>query len=344
MNHPAGNGSAPALPKAIFLCDKPENVSRVWNAQQLQRLSRWVALPRRALTSADMEAHCEWLAETTVIFSTWGMPRLGPEQLALLPNLRAVFYAAGTVKAFAQPLWERNVLIVSAASANAVPVAEFTLAQILFGLKLGWQHVRHVREYPPVKKWNRLAVPGAYNATVGIISLGMIGSKLCELLGHFALRKIACDPYVGPDRMAELGAIPATLEEVFRESDVVTVHTPWLQETESMITGSLVASMKPGATLINTSRGALVREDELVGVLRERQDLTAFLDVTCPEPPLPHSPLYELPNVVITPHIAGSMGAEVFRMSDLMIEEFRAWQENRPLRHVVSPEQVLMAA
>jgi phosphoglycerate dehydrogenase-like enzyme len=325
--------------KGAFLAKDPATLKRVWGTRQRERLASLVELPDEILSPETLGAHADWLAETRVIFSTWGMPNLTAEELDLMPNLQAVFYAAGTVKGFAEPLFDRNVTVVSAWAANAVPVAEFTLSQILFGLKLGWQHHRQFRDNPGPEGWNQLPIPGVYGATVGIVSMGMIGRKVCQLLQPFQVRKLAYDPFVRDETLRELGAERAeNLEEVFASGDVVTVHTPWLKETEGIITGRLLAQMKPNATFINTSRGALVGEDELIEVLRARPDLTAVLDVTHPEPPEKNSPLYSLPNIVLTPHIAGSMGAEVLRMSDLMIEEFLLWAEGQPLRYAVTRE------
>ncbi len=325
--------------KAAFLAGGPDIVHRVWGPRQQERLAGLVDLHPAVITPASLADHSEWLADTRVIFSTWSMPRLTPEQLALMPNLQAVFYAAGTVKSFADPLFDRDVTVVSAWAANAIPVAEFTLSQILFSLKLGWQHVRQLHNAPGPEGFRHLEIPGVYGTTVGIVSLGMIGSKLCQLLQPFALRKLAYDPFVPGETLRELGAARAeSLEEVFSQGDVVTIHTPWLKETEGIVTGELLAAMKPNATFINTSRGALVREDELIDVMRSRPDLTAILDVTWPEPPAAGSPLYELENIVLTPHIAGSVGGEVLRMADLMIEEFLLWAEGRPLRYAVTRE------
>ena len=97
-------------------------------------------------------------------------------------------------------------------------------------------------------------------------------------------------------------------------------------------------SMREGATFINTGRGAQVVEGDLIRVLTERPDLTALLDVTFPEPPESDSPLWTLPNVWITPHIGGSVGDEVVRMADCVIEEFIAWESGKPLRFQVTRE------
>jgi phosphoglycerate dehydrogenase-like enzyme len=105
-----------------------------------------------------------------------------------------------------------------------------------------------------------------------------------------------------------------------------------------MITGAHIASMKQGATFINTARGAIVRENEMIEVLKQRPDLQAVLDVTYPEPPAAGSPLYTLPNVILTPHIAGSMDAECRRMGRYMVEELRRYVAGKPLRWEVTRE------
>jgi phosphoglycerate dehydrogenase-like enzyme len=124
-----------------------------------------------------------------------------------------------------------------------------------------------------------------------------------------------------------------SLEEAFAISDVISCHTPLLKETERMIRGAHFASMKRGATFLNTARGAIVAEDEMIDVLRERDDLFAVLDVTQNLEPEAGSPLYELENVLITPHIAGSLGPECIRMGHLMVEELHRFLNRKPLRY-----------
>jgi phosphoglycerate dehydrogenase-like enzyme len=280
------------------------------------------------------------LRETEIIFSTWGMPSMGHEELDQLPDLRAIFYAAGSVKEFAGPFLDRGILVFSAWAANAIPVAEYTLSQILFALKQGWLHQRHLRVNPGPHGWMGIPTTGAYGASVGIISLGVIGSKVSDFLAPFDIRRLAYDPFVPEESMAERDIIPATLGEIFETADVVSVHTPWLKETEGMITGKMLGSMKWGSTFINTSRGALVREEEMIEVLSERPDLTAVLDVTCDEPPKPDSALYTLPNVIMTPHIAGAKGNEVRRLADWMLDECEAWLLGEPVRYEVTLENI----
>lgn len=116
---------------------------------------------------------------------------------------------------------------------------------------------------------------------------------------------------------------------------MITCHTPWLPETEGLLNGQLFRQMKPGANFINTARGAVVNEPELIEVLRERPDLFAVLDVTWPEPPIAGSPFYSLPNVILTPHVAGTMNDECRRMGRMMVDELERWLAGQPLRHQV---------
>jgi len=129
-----------------------------------------------------------------------------------------------------------------------------------------------------------------------------------------------------------------SLDQLFRESDVISLHTPSLPATKGMITGAHFAAMKPNATFINTARGAVVRETEMIEVLTHRPDLQAVLDVTDPEPPKPESPLYTLPNVVLTPHIAGSQNNECRRMGHYMVEELGRYLAGQPLKWQINQE------
>ena len=155
---------------------------------------------------------------------------------------------------------------------------------------------------------------------------------------------IAFDPYAMPETAARLGVTLVPLMEIFRQADVVSLHTTWLPETEGMICREHFAAMKPGATFINTARGAIVREDEMANVLQARPDLYALLDVTCPEPPLPGSPLLALQNVIITPHIAGADTNECKRNGQYVIDELRRYLRGEPLRFAVTREKSALMA
>lgn len=285
--------------------------------------------------ASDLMARPEDLANAEVFFSTWGVPKLDEAFLKAAPRLKAIFYAAGSVKGFATPeAYDRGVVIASAWAANAVPVAEYTLATVLLSLKQFWAYARRVNE---TRRFGHdLEVAGAYRSKVGLISLGAVGKLVARKLGSFELDLLAFDPFADAEAAQELGVSLISLEEIFSTCEVVSLHTPWLPETEGLITGKLVRSMKKGATLINTSRGAVINETELCEALAERPDLTAILDVTHPEPPRPDSPLFDLPNAIVTPHIAGSLYGEITRMGQWMVDEFLRYHANQPLKHVVT--------
>jgi phosphoglycerate dehydrogenase-like enzyme len=292
----------------------------------------------------EVAENSEALREAEVIFSTWGAPSIDLAFLERTPNLRAFFYAAGSVKSWLHPeTLSRGVTVCSAAAANAVPVAEFTLAVVLLSLK---QAFRYLRSLPEDHGWldSRDLIRGNYGSKVGIVSLGLTGISVVEKLRPFDLELQAYDPFFDPDAARELGVTLVSLEQIFADCDVVSIHTPLLRETARMIDGRLVASMKHGATLINTSRGRVVNEVELYDVLKARPDLSAFLDVTDPEPPTNDSPLWKLKNAFVTPHIAGSLGAECERMSQLMVDEFDRLRKDEPLRHAIQAERLPISA
>jgi len=327
---------------AVLLAQK-DQLASAYPAALREEIGRSVELIPGEIDGREWERHAELLAGVDLIFSTWGMPRLDARFLAAAPRLKAVFYAAGTVKGFATPeAYARGIVISSAWVANAIPVAEYSLGVILLSLKRFWSHV----SVAPADKFRHasLPIPGCYGTKVGLLSLGAVGREVAKLLSGFELEVQAYDPHADPGKAAALGVTMVGLKELFSESDVVSIHAPWIPETENMVGGDLVRSMKQGATLLNTARGSVVNEAEVCRALLERPDITAILDVTHPEPPLPDSPLRTLSNVILTPHIAGSLGGEIARMGRWMVDEMKRFVDGQPLRHSVSQEMLARMA
>ena len=149
---------------------------------------------------------------------------------------------------------------------------------------------------------------------------------------------IAYDPFLTPERARELNVESVSLLEVFERSLVVSNHTPDLDSTRGVLTDTHFDAMRDGATFVNTGRGAQVVEEDLIRVMSARSDLTALLDVTSPEPPAEDSALWTLPNVIISPHVGGTIGDEVVRLADCVIEEFERWNAGEALECEVTPE------
>ncbi|HYD84650.1 MAG TPA: NAD(P)-dependent oxidoreductase, partial [Opitutus sp.] len=213
--------------------------------------------------------------------------------------------------------------------------AEYVFAQVILCLKQVWPQMLAV-------KANRGYVHGAhcphgsYRSTVGLIGLGHVGRLVAQRLKTLEVTTMAFDPYVGQAEAARLGVQLSSLDEVFAASNVVSCHVPELPETAGLLCGRHFRAMRAGAAFINTARGSVVREGELIEVLRERPDLLALLDVTEPEPPVPQSPLYELPNVLLTPHLAGSVGAECRRLGQCIVEDVERFARGERIEHEIT--------
>lgn len=315
----------------------------IYGSGLTEEISRRVNLLAPPMTAEEAMKRPELLARVEVIFSGWGMAKLDAAFLAAAPKLQAVFYGAGSVRGFTtDESWARGIQIVSAYAMNAVPVSEYTIATVLLSLKNFWRHAFEAKRRGKFEE--RAVCAGGYGSTVGLISLGMIGRMVRERLRAFDLKVIAYDPFVTPEQAAAMDVEMVTLDEVFRRGDVVSLHTPWLKETEGMIQGRHFELMKERASFLNTARGAVVDEAGLTEVFARRTDLTAILDVTWPEPPAEGSALWTLPNVILTPHIAGSMDNECRRMGRLMIDEFDRWTRGDSMQWLISKEKAALLA
>lgn len=315
------------LPKAVFLSTPgaEHNLERVFPPEVRQCLKRMVNLREAPILPETLEENREVLRQARFAFSTWGMPSLTEEQIGeYLPKLEAVFYGAGSVQMFARPFLEKGIAVHSAWGANAVPVAEYALAQILLANKGFFQSVRRFKEEDRGRAARYAqAFPGNYRAKVGILGAGMIGSLVCRMLGDYHVDVLLYDPFASDEKVKSLGAVRATLEEIFEQCQTISNHIANNPQTRGMLDYRLFSRMKPNAVFLNTGRGAQVVEADLVRAMREEPGRTAVLDVTDPEPPMYGHDFYALPNVLLTPHIAGSSGNEVERMGAFMAEECR---------------------
>ncbi|MBB5790792.1 hydroxyacid dehydrogenase [Jiangella mangrovi] len=285
------------------------------------------------------------LGSTDVLLTSWGCPPLEAAVLDAAPRLRAVLHAAGSVKHHVtDACWDRDLAVTTAADANAVPVAEFTLAAILAAGKRAHAFAAGFRTHPGELAW-RHDITGVsnYRRTVGVVGFSRIGRRVVDLLRPFDLTVLVADPYANPAAVTAAGAEPAGLDDLLTRSDTVTLHAPALPETHHLIDARSCALMNDGATLINTARGALVDHAALSAEC-ETGRLHAVLDVTDPEPLPPDSPLYRLPNVVLTPHIAGAMGTECHRLTTLALDELERLVRGEPLQHRVHRTELVVQA
>ncbi|HET6430271.1 MAG TPA: hydroxyacid dehydrogenase [Phycisphaerae bacterium] len=328
---------------AAALFGHPEAVDRVYAEGRRERLADLTALFDQVVHAANLDEHLPSLADVEVIFATWGQPKLSAGHLEAMPNLKALFYAAGSVHGFAAPLLDRGAMVVSAWKVNGRRVAEFTLAQILLAAK-GYFRNRCRYHAGRGDRAGAFHCPGLFEFPVSILGAGAIGRQLISLLKPFSVRVMVFDPFLRDDEARELGVERVSLAEAFERGMVVSNHVANNPATRGMIGRELLERLPAGATFINTGRGATVVEDDLVAALRRRSDLTALLDVTDPEPPPPDSPLFDLPNAHLTTHIAGSIGREVIRMADYVIDQYLNWRHGRQIDGRVTAEMLATMA
>lgn len=280
------------------------------------------------------------LGEADILVTGWGCPMLTPDVLRAAPNLKLIAHAAGTVKYTIDPLaYEMGIAVTHAADANAVPVAEFTLASIIFANKRAFELRDLYRSDPSRRSAYALMDDriGNYRRTIGLVGASRIGRKVAAMLSGFDYSVLLYDPYVEKGdpiaRQVEL----VDLDTLMARSDVVSIHAPSLPSTRAMIGAAQLQLMADGATFINTARGALVDEAALVAELQTGR-IQAVIDVTDPEIPPTSSPLFQLPNVFLTPHIAGAVGTERGRLGQMAVDEVERFVRREPLHYKVEPE------
>jgi phosphoglycerate dehydrogenase-like enzyme len=334
------------LPR-LSLAMNPERTQHLLTPKALERLSQSVdILDVRRICDFHDPAVKDQLEQTDILLTGWGCPEIGVRELALMPRLRLISHAAGTVKYFlSQAVFERGITVCSAAEANAQPVAEFTLAMILLAGKRTFDFRRMYekdRERENVEHLKSQAI-GNLGLTVGIVGASRIGRRVINLLQPFDLDRTLFDPFLSAAEAEKLGVRSVPLDELMAVSDVISLHAPSLPQTRHMISADALARMKDGATLINTARGALVDEAALLVELKTGR-IEAVIDVTDPEVPPQDSPFYSLPNVFLTPHIAGAVGLERARLGDMAIAEIERFCRAAPLQQQVRPEHLELIA
>ncbi|MCJ7752150.1 MAG: hydroxyacid dehydrogenase [Armatimonadetes bacterium] len=325
------------MKQAIFLLQAGSR-DQIYSPEVVGEIQRLVTLTDCSEMARNLDAVRPALADAEIILSGWGMMRMDQEFLDAAPRLGAVLYGAGSVRGcLTDEFWERNILLTSTYAANGIPVVEYTIASIVIGLKqalISSAMTCRERTFTASE-----TAPGLYGAKIGVIGAGMVGAGVLERLQSYDVTTYCCDPFLSDERARQLGTTKLDLDEMFRSCDAVSLHAASLPSTKHMIVGAHLRSMKEGAVFINTARGRIVKEDEMIEVLREGR-IFAFIDVTDPEPPAPDSLLYTLPNVFLTPHCAGAVGKDIYRQGEYVLEELKRFLKGDPLRYPVTKEMM----
>ncbi|MGE5405216.1 MAG: phosphoglycerate dehydrogenase [Candidatus Saccharibacteria bacterium] len=217
-------------------------------------------------------------------------------------NLKVVGRAGnGIDNIVVEPCTRRGILVANTPDSNTISAAEQTIALLLASCR----NIPEANHFLKGGKWDRKPFRGTelYDKTVGIVGLGRIGSMVAERLAAFNMKVIAYDPYIPDERFARFGAEKKnTLEELVKESDIITVHTPRNEETMGMIGENEFAIAKDGVRVVNCARGGIINEAALLKALKSGKVASAGLDVFEEEPAI-NNPLFEYKNVVVTPHL-----------------------------------------
>lgn len=307
------------------------------------RLDRFVDLHPETITDFAV-VDDQVMAGLDVLITGWRSPHVDIPSLERMPGLRAVIHAGGSVKSHVYPVvWERGIQVSSAAAVNAVPVAEFSMAMILLASKRVLPFsAAYQRQQAPLDIEGRYLDIGANGLAVGIVGASSVGRRLLTMLQPTDVVPLVYDPHVDEADIAALGGHKVSLERVM-SCAVVSLHVPSLPETHRMIGAPELALMPEGGTLINTARGSVLDHDALLAEVEDDR-LFAVLDTTDPEPLPPGHPFYSSARVLLTPHVAGSLGNELHRLGGSAVSEVERLVSGEPLRHPVRAENLLTLA
>lgn len=330
MSSPSIVVAMPADLRAQFF--RPQDTAR------LEALGDVAALPTPKDYRSDAAARL--LRSAEIVVTGWGTDVIDAGILASAPALRAVVHTGGSVRSIVTPaVYDRGIQVSSQTAANAEPVAEYTVAMIMLAAKDTFRSARVYRELRGFVDRGRLfPTAGLFIRKVGIIGLSRISLRVIELLRPFGAEIMVYSRHLDAEQAKELGVRAVELGELMGTCEVISLHSASLPSSQGMIHAGLLASIKDGATFINTARGELVDQDALTEELKTGR-FDAILDVTAPDVTAPGSPLWDLPNVILTPHFAGAVGHELFRLGAAAVADVEAFLAGNPMAGNISAAQ-----
>lgn len=335
-----------ARPDALVVMDRASFRAH-FDQARIDRLGRLVSAAEPLwVDGLDSPAARALMKTVDVLVTSWGAPMLTQAHLDAAPALRAVFHCAGSVRSLVtDDVFERGITVTSASAVNAIPVAEYTLAAIIFaGKKAPFIAGNPETAYPGWGYRSGYGHLSNYRRSIGIVGFSWIGRRVIELLGCLdSPELLVSDPYANRAEVERAGASLLDLHEMLPRSEILSLHAPDLPSTRQMIGARELALLPDFATVINTARGRLVDSAALAAECRSGR-LFAILDVTDPEPLPIDDPLRTAQNTFITPHIAGSLGSEVLRLTDFTLDELERWIAGEPLQAEITREAFALRA
>ncbi len=262
--------------------------------------------------------------------------RLPKDVLKRAPKLRWVsLMIAGVERFLDADMIKNGVVITNASGLAAVPIAEWLMMIMLMFARQMPRYYKNKEEI----KWERYPSAVLSGKTVGIIGLGAIGSETARRAQAFGMKVVGCRRSQRRARYCDAMVPRERLPELLHESDFVIIAVPWTPETSGMLGEKEFAAMKPSAYILNIGRGDIIKETELIKALENKQIAGAGLDVFSQEPLPLTSPLWKMPNVIMTPHIAGSMEEYVEQACDMFVKNLKRFVAGKRLFNVVDKKR-----
>ncbi len=282
--------------------------------------------------------------DADIVITSWGSPNLTEEVMAQLPKLKYVAHAAGSVKpVVSDAMWEKGVRVTSSAKVLGIGVAETTLGYTIAAVKNLFNVSRSLANGGWYEEFDDIRE--LFELKIGVVSGGMVGSHYMKLLSMFDVEILLYDPFITEEQARErYNAKKVSLEELLKESDVVSIHAPSIPETNHMFNADTLALMKKDAILINTARGSIIDEKALYEHMKAGNLKYACLDVFDPEPPVADHPLRSLPNCIMSPHLAGLTHNGLLRIGAHCVQEIKRFLAGEPMITEVTQEQLSKSA
>lgn len=292
---------------------------------------------------SDASYVLEFVKGSTVIVTSWDSPKIDGAILKACPALKAVIHGAGSIKPIlSDEFIARKIRITNSAVAIGEGVAESALGFAISACK-GFYQLNADTASGLWQENIKTTVTDFYDITVGVISGGYVGRHMVKLLKNFHVDVLLYDPILTKEQIAQIGAEKVELNELLSRSDVVSIHAPAILATENMLNKNNLCLLKDGAVLINTARGTIVNEADLIEELKTGR-IFACLDVTNPEPPAKDNELRGMKNVVLTPHIAGTSTNGLRRVALHVCEEIERLINGEKMRTEVNLDDLAKMA
>lgn len=323
----------------------PENRRRLEQIADLEWLEAdvpgfdWVSAPESPEVTAQI---MERVGDIDALLVCHGSPRIGTEVMDAAPRLKFIGELTGDrfcARIDYEAAVARGIRIVDTNNGSSYPVSEWALGLMLIALRNAGEQFRHMIAHEAYvrPKTDFGYIHGELTGKrVGLIGCGIIGRRLLELLMPFRCEVQVYDPYLPKEIPDIYNMLQTSLDRVLAGSEVVVILAPLTPATQGMIGAAELDLLKPGDALVNVSRGGIIDSDALVRRLR-RGDVTAGLDVFDPEPVPADHPIRDLPNVFLTPHIAGVSWENGPRCFRLMIEELERFFNGYETRYDITP-------